>query len=682
MSNSAERGPVDLREKSLTADLRTKLLVTLALAFLIELISRLMPALSHGNELLSEALSITAIVLTGTSIAILISRIRGGRAVRWFMIVATASLFTSILFHIFDAMPVLDNVELLGRNSKYHGLLTNLTDLTGIAAWITGFFWMVFDVESTRAKLAEQHRDLRAQVAEKERAETVLRESEGRFRAVFENVPANMLLMSPQGRLIECNSSLVETLGYSQRQLHQTNLETLVYHEDRNAFRAALETVQTNDATTQYLETRLIGGDETVLEVGITTTLVRPDKTHAGILVAVLENLSTRRIREEQIQRRQKMESLELLAGGIAHDFNNLLVGVMANADHLSRILESNEEHFQICVEIVQSGQRAAELCHQLLAYAGKAPCQEKPVDLTELVEGSRQLLCMAMAPEATFVFEGTTPLPSISADPALIRQVLLSLISNASDALQSNPGRISVSTGVQLLSPQDFAQLLHRHTPEPGEYVYLQVSDTGTGLPEDAINRLFDPFFTTKHHGSGLGLAAVLGIVYSHRGLLSLKSQLGEGTTIRIYFRPVHQQATPTATESSPARPTQRKNSGAATILVVDDEELVRLAARRVLEHSGYKVLCAVDGQEGVEIFQASHTTLAAVLLDLTMPRMDGETAWMKMKEIDPEVPIILSSGYSESDSASPAIFREVTAYLRKPYRIKQLLDILNEVT
>jgi CheY-like chemotaxis protein len=270
--------------------------------------------------------------------------------------------------------------------------------------------------------------------------------------------------------------------------------------------------------------------------------------------------------------------------------------------------------------------------------------------------------------------------LPAVSADPAHLRQVLLSLIANASDALSGECGTITISTGIEVLQPSDFPRMLHQHTATPGPYVYLEVADTGVGMSEEVLTRVFDPFYSTKKHGSGLGLAAVLGIVHAHKGLLALCSVPEEGTRFRIYLQPTAQQAAPVVTERPPASANERPAPG-TRVLVVDDEEIVRNAAQRILEHSGYEVLTAVDGQEGVEIFEARHADLSAVLLDLTMPRMNGETACVRMREINPNVPIILSSGYSENESSSPAIFQEVAAYIRKPYRLKQLLDILREV-
>jgi PAS domain S-box-containing protein len=657
------------------------LVAALAAAFLIELCSRIMLHIGGGNHFLAEVFSVAAVLIACGCIAILISRTRGGHVVRWLMMLAGSALLFSILLRIISEIDALANVPLLGAQGAFHAVPVSMSDLAGITAWILGFFWMVFELDTTREALDTQRQRLLVEIDERSRTETILRESEGRFRAVFDNVPASILVMSPQGFLIECNQALAAELGYSLRQLHDTSLETLVHDDDRVAFRAALEAFQRSGMTTQSFELRLCCRESLTIDYAISATLIRPDARQAGIIVAVLENISERRLRDQQIQRRQKMESLEILAGGVAHDFNNLLVGVMTNADHLSRTLESNAEQFQTCVDIVKSSQRAAELCHQLLAYAGKAPRQEQALALSDLVERSTQLLKMALSPKADMIIQAPPDLPAISADPAHIRQVLLSLIANASDALHGEPGTITITTGTEALQETDFTRLLYQHTPVPGPHVYLDVADTGSGILESAVSRIFDPFYTTKNQGSGLGLAAVLGIVHAHRGLLRIQSTPGEGTSVRIYFQPIAGSATPVKPEVVKINSRNTVRAG-RTILVVDDEEMVRNAAKRILEHSGYTVITAMDGQEGLEIFEARHEELAAVLLDLTMPRMNGETACMKMRAINPKVPIILSSGYSENESSAPAIFKEVAAYIRKPYRLKQLLDILSEVT
>ena len=681
MSNSGVPSLETVHEAPLTPALRRRLLFSLTIAFGLELCSRFVLGLGSNPSLFAEILSITAVLIACAAIATLVAGTRGSKAVRGWMVLAGSALVASIVLRICAEIPALEPNPLLGAQGTFREFIMSMTDLAGITAWVFGFFWMVFELETTRETLNLQRRQLMKEIDDRNRAESVLRESEGRFRAVFDNVPASLLVMSSQGRLIECNQALAAELGYSVRQLHDTGLESLVHDDDRGAFREALEKMQSSDAARHAFEARLQCRDESIIQFSIVATPVPTDYRQTSILVAVLENISARRLREQQIQRRQKMESLEILAGGVAHDFNNLLVGVMANADHLSRCLGVNSEHVQTCQEILESSQRAAELCHQLLAYAGKAPREEQIVNLDEVVTGTQQLLRMTLAPQATLVLHGNANLPPISADPAHLRQVLLSLVTNASDALVGAPGTVTIATGTELLRESDFSKLLHQHTPVSGPYVFLEVSDTGTGLHEDAITRIFDPFYTTKHHGSGLGLAAVLGIVYAHRGLVSLKSRLGDGTTFRVYFQPAPEPAAPVSIPIHKAEGLEGVAPG-MRVLVVDDEELVRNAARRILEHSGYEVITAVDGLDGVELFEIHHTTLHAVLLDLTMPRMNGETACIRMREINPAIPIILSSGYSESESSSPAIFKEVAAYIRKPYRLKQLLDILEEVT
>lgn len=681
MSNSVARKPESGSPAPLTQGIRLKLLILLSMAFAAELSARILVGVNPGYALPAEGLSVAAVLLACTSITMLVSHTRCGPVVRAIMMLAAVSLSTSIILRVCVGIPALDSLPVLGAQGAYHALLTNLADLAGITAWVFGFFWMVFELQTTREAQHTQHLQLVKEIDDHNRAETVLRESEGRFRAVFNNVPVSILVMSPQGRLVECNQALAAELGYSLRQLHDTAMETLVHEDDRQSFRQALETLQNTPDSYPTFEVRLLSRDARPIHFSISTTLVRPDVRRAGIVIAVLKNIAEWRLREQQIQRRQKMESLEALAGGMAHDLNDLLVGIMANADHLAQFPNVPEEQSQSCNDIVQSAQRASDLCHQLLAYAGKTPRQEQIVNLTDLVENSQQLLKLALTPTSTIEFKGRPGLPAISADPAHIRQILLNLVANASDAVLDGPGTVTIATGMEELREPDFARLLFEHAPQPGPHVYVEVADNGVGMAEEELTFVCDPFYTTKGQGSGLGLAAVLGIVHAHRGLMSIQSSPNQGTTVRIYFplAPVPNKLSDNAPKVKPTKPASPQGR---RVLVVDDEAIVRNAAQRILEHSGYEVLLAADGQEGVEIFEARHADLSAVLLDLSMPRMNGETACERMREINRNVPIILSSGFSENEHASPRIFREAAACIRKPYRLKQLLEILDEVT
>ena len=681
LSNNATPAPVAASERDLDSGLRSKLLLALACAASLEFTARIAKSMHWAPLALTELLSVAAIALACTSVVILVSRTRGSRMVNSLMLLAAMSFGCSVLLHNIANVPALVSTPVLGSEGAFHAIAVHVADSIGIGAWFFGFFGLVFELDETKGRLQRQRARLVSEIEERKQAENILRESESRFRAVFDQVGISMIVMSPDGTVVECNEAVSEELGYTHRQLHGTGILSLVHEDDREPVRFELDALGAGQSESRQFEHRLICRDEAVFWYCTTATLVHLESDTPGFIVALLENITARRLREHQVQQRQKMESLGLLAGGIAHDFNNLLVGIMANAELLANELPGDPPAAGVCGDIVQSAQRAAALCNQLLAYAGKAPKSEQALSLTGLVLQSQELLRAALGRQANLEFKCASLLPSIKGDPSHIRQVVLSLISNAADALDGAGGTVQIMTGVASLGAHDFGTLIHETAGMPGDYVYVSVTDSGVGMTEDAVTRIFDPFYTTKHLGTGLGLAAVAGLVRAHHGMISIRSTAGAGTTITVYFPPTSEEAAPVPETPPPPEPAT-KPAGGGTVLVVDDEDVVRRTAQRVLERNGYRVLTAVDGQDGVEVFERRHAELAAVLLDLTMPRMNGATACRKMRAIDAKVPIILSSGFSENENTDPTLMNEAAGYIRKPYRIQQLLDLLRDVT
>jgi two-component system, cell cycle sensor histidine kinase and response regulator CckA len=414
----------------------------------------------------------------------------------------------------------------------------------------------------------------------------------------------------------------------------------------------------------------------------VALTAIKPIAGNRATVMAIVENRTEEREREDQVLQQQKLESIGNLAGGIAHDFNNLFVAIMANAELLGQNVRRGPEDAAICSDIVAATQRAAKLCEQLLAYAGKAPMAEQPLNLSTLIRDSRSLLKMAVSRNATLQFTCDEGLPAILADPSQIRQLILNLLTNASEALAGESGELNVATSEVNLGKVDvvaFSDTLP--PPKPGNYVCVSVSDTGTGVTSSTIGKLFEPFYTTKGMATGLGLAAVQGIVRAHRGVLAVESSPDDGTTVRVLF--------PVATKGMQSAPSVPRNAltplptppTGGTVLLVDDEELVADAARRILELSGYAVITASNGLEGVDVFRERYKNLTVVLLDLTMPVMDGVEASAEMHAICPDVPIILSSGFSEAEAQKSGVKAIAAGYLRKPYRVRELLDTIENV-
>ncbi len=384
-----------------------------------------------------------------------------------------------------------------------------------------------------------------------------------------------------------------------------------------------------------------------------------------------------RRRLETQFQHAQKLESLGTLASGIAHDFNNLLMGILGNADLAMRQIPPSSPTCRSIQEIIVTAQRATDLTRELLAYSGKGKFVVEPVLLSESVRDMGHLLEVSIPKKCTLRYDLAANLPAIEADVAQLQQVIMNLILNASDAIAANCGVIAVRTGLAECDRSYLSETLLDENLLEGAYVYLEVEDTGCGMTAETRTRLFEPFFTTKPTGRGLGLAAVLGIVRGHRGTLRVDSEPDRGTTFRVLFpasKRAYETPRPIAEESDAWRDT-------GIALVADDEITIRELARDVLQDVGFTVLTAADGREAVEIYRANADRIRFVLLDMTMPNMDGRETFEALQEIRNDVPVILSSGFNEQYTRSRFVGDGPADFIQKPYGLRQLLDVVRRV-
>ena len=394
-------------------------------------------------------------------------------------------------------------------------------------------------------------------------------------------------------------------------------------------------------------------------------------------LGTVLRDITERKQAEERqknleakLQQAQKLESLGVLAGGIAHDFNNLLMGVLGNADIALLELPPESPARGELQNITTAALRAAELTKQMLAYSGKGKFVVEALNLSKLVEEMAHLLEVSISKNVVLKYNFPDDLPAIEADAGQIRQVVMNLILNASEAIGEKSGVVAVSTGVIEADRSYLSETYLDENPPEGDYVSLEVADTGCGMDEQTRKKIFDPFFTTKFTGRGLGLAAVLGIVRGHGGALKIYSEPQRGTTFKVLF-PASQKP---AEESVATSATEQQWRGSGVILVVDDEEAVRIATKRMLEKLGFTVLTAEDGRAALEVFRGRADEIVAVLLDLTMPHLDGEETFRELRRIRPDVRVILSSGYNEQETTDRFAGKGLAGFLQKPYRVRQL--------
>jgi len=521
----------------------------------------------------------------------------------------------------------------------------------------------------------------------RKRAQEALRQSEELLRRVIDADPNLIFVKDKSGRYVlvnEAQAKLYETtpsemVGKTDADFAQEGsplageaddfmTDDLDVIESGHAKVIPEESFTLSDGTTRWFQTTKVpltlGGDtDCVLGVAVDITARKRGEDE-------------RRELESEVQHAQKLESLGVLAGGIAHDFNNLLAGILGNADLVLTALPDSTPARDSIEEIKKASVRAADLTRQMLAYSGKGQFVVEPVDLNELVDEMGHLLHASISKKATIAFDLADELPLIKADAAQIQQVVMNLITNASDAIAGAVGVITIRTG---MVEADRALLSEAYADDDlpeGRYVCLRVADTGCGMDNATCARVFDPFFTTKFAGRGLGLAAVLGIVRGHGGAITVESERGRGTTFTVLFpcseRPI--QAVP-----EPERPAGEWR-GTGTVLVVDDEQLVRDVAARILEYSGFEVITAAEARKGVELFRELADEIAAVLLDMTMPEMSGEEAFRELRRIRPDVPVILTSGYNEQDAVSRFTEQGLAGFVHKPFDVETLVRTMRK--
>jgi len=380
---------------------------------------------------------------------------------------------------------------------------------------------------------------------------------------------------------------------------------------------------------------------------------------------------------ERQVLHAQKLESLGVLAGGIAHDFNNLLMAILGSADLAISALPAASPARRDILEIEKASRRAADLCRQMLAYSGKGEFVVEPVNVGELIEDMLGMLNVSISKRAALRLS-LAKVPAIMADPSQIQQVMMNLIINASEAIGEESGIITVSSGTMHCGTEYLRETYIDEELEEGDFVYVEVSDNGCGMSQEARERIFDPFYTTKFTGRGLGLAAVLGIVRGHHGGIKVYSEEGKGTTFKVLLPASDSESRRTASSMKDEDYTWR---GSGTILLVDDEEFVIEIGGRMLRHLGFSVLTARNGREALECYKASQEEIVCVLLDLTMPVMDGHEAYRELRTLNPDVCVVLSSGYNERDAIGQFNGKGLSGFIQKPYQMEDLRHVLHDV-
>lgn len=508
------------------------------------------------------------------------------------------------------------------------------------------------------------------------RADEKLREWEEIFQAIGHPI----MLIDKQFNILGVNRFLLNMLNITEEELRKRKC----YQCFHNA--AAFEPPP-NCPAKKLLDT---GGTETmemeVEELGkiylVSCSPIRDEHGELQKIIHIATDVTEQRRAERErlrleaeLQHAKKLESLGALAGGIAHDFNNILMAILGNADVLLLDQAPDSVAARYLKDIIAAANRANVLCQQMLAYSGKGRFTLKTMDLrdamrtlaaTIAIPASSNVQLHTNFPESPLYLEG---------DEAQLGQVTINLIANALDAIGAAAGTITVSGYAQTIRTVEEGEKFLPEKLAEGDYVCFEVTDTGQGMDASTVERLFDPFFSTKFTGRGLGMAAVLGIVRGHKGGIQVESAPGNGATIRVLLPAV---AGPAPMERAAAAPSLDVVQYSGKVLVVDDEQTVRTTARRMLMRAGFEAYLAADGLKGLEVFQQHRDEICCVLLDLTMPNMDGDEVIRRLSALGAGVPIILMSGYSEQEIRERFADAGVAGFLEKPFKVLTLQEAI----
>lgn len=513
-------------------------------------------------------------------------------------------------------------------------------------------------------------------ITEKKIAEMALADAQARLRVAVEGAELGTWRLDIGADALDCDANYAKMFGLQHGTTRVPRAEVLskVNEEDRDTvYTAYRRSVKTGEPYRVEFRVNRADGERWLSSRG---TVHLDEKGHAVWIAGATSDITDAKRAEReraglqaQLEHAQRLESLGVMAGGIAHDFNNLLVGVLGNAGLAMKLLPDNAPARERILQIEQAARHASDLTRQLLRYAGQGKGHPTPVAVNTLLVEMAQLLEVSISKSVAVQFELGEELPMVLADPSMLRQVVLNLLTNASDAIGENEGVITLRTGTM---DADAAYLSRTYLPSDapeGQYAFIEVTDTGRGMDEATLARVFDPFFTTKFTGRGLGLAVVLGVVKEHRGAVKVNSTPGEGTSFRVLL-PVLDQIPAFETIETKPSPVQASKGG--RILIVDDEPMVREVASQILTVSGWHVTSACGGKEALEMLSEG-CEFDAALVDLTMPGMSGLELLGEIRVLMPELPVILTSGYA-ADVAGGDI-GSADGFVAKPFTMEALI-------
>lgn len=522
-------------------------------------------------------------------------------------------------------------------------------------------------IKERTADLISLNEQLQEEIIERKRAEQALRESEEKYRTIFENTGTAIAIIEEDTTIFLINTDFEKLSGYSREEIeNKKSLIDFIVKDDAHRIKGYHDMRRINaDSAPRNFEFRLVDKDDNVKDIFATVQLFPETKRS----VASFLDITDRKKMENELLRAQKLESVGVLAGGIAHDFNNLLTAILGNTSLAMMLTDPEQEIFKQLAEIEKAAVRAKDLTQQLLTFSkGGAPLK-KTISIAELIKDSAQFALRGS--KSACEFSILPDLWPVEADEGQISQVINNLVINAHQAMLGS-GTIQVAAENVKIPEKSFLPL------KAGEYVKISIKDHGMGIPEENIQRIFDPYFTTKDKGNGFGLSTSYSIVKNHKGHITLESRLGIGTTFYVYL--------PASPKDVPIKKKEKRPiTGQGKILVMDDEEIIRTVLGKMLGRLGYAVEFARDGEEAVRIYknaQESGQPFDAAIIDLTIPgAMGGKETIKRLSEIDPGIRAIVSSGYSNDPIMAEFRKYGFCGVVSKPYTIGELSQILYRI-
>lgn len=512
-------------------------------------------------------------------------------------------------------------------------------------------------------------------IVENARLYNRLKESEERYRGIFENSRDTLYIADSKGEILEINPACRKTLGLERRKVIGRRLDSLFVNSKE---RADLYRQIRQEGFVKNMEARIKSGDGEILDVLETsTTLIGSDGSVIGFTGIIRDITEMKKLQEELIQS-QKLEAIGRLAGGVAHDFNNLLSGILGYASYAKSLISRNSKIWRSLDMIQRSSERAADLTRQLLGFSRRAKYQIESVEVNELITEVLKLIERILNKKVVVEKVLDPHLPPVDVDVTQIQQTILNLCLNANDAMSVNGGCLTLETQTKTFKQRD--TLRHHLNLSPGRYLQITISDTGVGMDSTTRRRVFEPFFTTKEEGkgTGLGLALAYGIVKSHGGDITCSSILGRGSSFNIYL-PVSKDV---VSLSAPQRRARGKDlpRGQETILIVADEEVVRYLAKDVLTSLGYQVIVATDSKEALRLYKERTDDIDLVLLDIIMLQMEGDQVYTRLKRVNPEVKVLFSSGHSRDQNANQILQEGRANFIQRPYTMVSLAQVVRK--